>query len=396
MTTIYLDWAATAPVEEEFLKIFSDTALHTFANPSSGHSEGRKAKTLLEENRKSVSDLFGVKPEEIVFTSSGTESNGIVLTSLLPRKGNIAAGGFEHSSVYEQIRYLELFGIRHSLVPGKNGFLDPGTLSRYLTEDTLLVTVMAINNETGAVQPVEEIKRALEEHYKGKRVPHFHVDAVQAAGKIPAALWAPWCDSFSISGHKLGAPRGCGVLAIKRSISPLFRGGGQERGMRPGTENLPAITAATEAISRACLELDTRRTLAGRCGEILRKELSPFRELRFLSHPDAPGPGNFSPFIVSLSLPPLPSEVSVRILSEEGFAVSAGSACSTSAGRKPGRETPGNRVLLGSGIDPIYTASAIRVSFSHHTKEEEILSFCGAVKKSLLPMAERIRGGKSL
>ena len=187
---------------------------------------------------------------------------------------------FEHASLYEQARHLEGFNLNTSFVRGKEGFLDLEAFEKSLKDNTVLVSVMAVNNETGTVQPLEVIRKIIDEKYHGKRKPLLHVDAVQAAGKIPQEEWLPWGDSFSLSGHKLSAPRGCGLVLLKRPISPLWRGGGQEGGFRPGTENLAAITATTEALIRAVEDLENRRTLAGRCKRLLLEELGSLEEAR--------------------------------------------------------------------------------------------------------------------
>ena len=245
MEQIYLDWAATALPDKEIIQTAVDMALETFGNPSSPHRRGKEAAALLSAERKNTAAALGTIPEQLFFTSGGTESNNIVISSLLNKKrpGNIVISGIEHSSVYEPAKMLEKFGWEVRIVnPEPGGRLSAADFTGHIDEDTRMASVIMVNNETGAVQPVKEIGRLIKTT-EACRLTHFHVDAVQAAGKYQLDLNKLPIDSASFSSHKFRGPRGSGLLYLKKHIAPLYAGGGQETGMRHGTENTFGITA---------------------------------------------------------------------------------------------------------------------------------------------------------
>ena len=236
--SVYLDWAATTPPDREILAEAMAVSLERYGNPSSVHEPGKNARATLEDARTKAAAALGVKPETIFFTSGGTESNHLPMLSLLQRpvRGTIAISAIEHPSIVEQARMLELTGWKTLVIPvTPDGFVTPDAVLSTIRDDTSFVAVMAVNNETGAIQPVREIASALMSRPSGKKKPHFHVDAVQAAGKIPLDLSAQGIDSASVSAHKLQGPRGIGLLYMARKLEPFIRGGGQEAGIRPGT-----------------------------------------------------------------------------------------------------------------------------------------------------------------
>jgi cysteine desulfurase len=266
---IYLDWAASAPPEPDAIDEASEISLHLFANPSSPHTAGREAGEKLEQMRGRFARVLGVEAREIIFTSGGTESNGAILLSLLDRhrlggvqrqKTRIVSTAIEHSSVYEQARSLQGHGIACVIVPPRpNGLVDPQALADALDEDTVMVSVMMVNNETGAIQDLGEIARAIREYSarRGRKI-LLHTDAVQALGKIPFSVRDLDVDAASFSGHKIGGLRGIGALFIREGAAPGFLsvGGGQERGRRPGTENLPGISSMTLAAEKRLIRLE--------------------------------------------------------------------------------------------------------------------------------------------
>jgi cysteine desulfurase len=388
---IYLDWAASAPPDAHAIDEAREVSARLYANPSSPHAAGREAGARLARARADIAALLGVEPDEIVFTSGGTESNATVLLSLLARlrlggsRGlKIVTTAIEHSSVFEQARALEAFGFRCSFVrPDSNGIVAPSTVAEALDEETALVSVMLVNNETGSIQRISEIAEAVRERSAraGRRI-LLHTDAVQAFGKIPFSPGMLGVDAASLSGHKLGAPRGIGALYLRKgtSLEPLALGGGQEKGRRPGTENLPGICALARAADDRLAVLPRELEEARKKAERLIKGLLTIPGARLFPEGRANEPGErFSPWIVSVGFPPLPGEVVVRLAESRGFLVSTGSACSS---RKKDR----TRVLEASGLSPETALCAVRVSTGPATTFEEIDGLIDALARDVPPV----------
>ncbi len=391
MSIIYLDWAATAPPDPETIEEYARVAAGTYGNPSSEHMAGRAARELLQSARARSARLLGARPEQVIFTSCGTESNNIVLLSLLLRKrtGSVIISGIEHPSVYEPARLLAEMGFTVRFVPAeRNGIVSPERLIQAVDDATLLVALMYVNNETGAIQPVSEVAALLAEtERRGGRPIHLHCDCVQALGKMPVDCGALGVDSASFSGHKLGAPRGCGLLYLKRPLAPLYRGGGQELDLRPGTENLPAICATALAIERhASLGAAGARARDSAAGlkRLLIERIRSIEEHRFIPEEVESVPDRYSPFILNVAFPPMPGEVLVRLLSDRGYAISTGSACST-------RKQKHLRVLSAMGVDHDLAFSAIRISIGYTTSRADIEAFCAELARAVasLPAAAR-------
>jgi cysteine desulfurase len=379
MSSIYLDWAATAPPDPEILRQVQQTAKSLYANPSAVHGPGREAEKHLGDCRQRMAALLGCDPSEVVFTSGATESNNMVLFSLLHKKQDrrILISGIEHPSIYEPAQTLRRMGFEVAQVAADStGRTDPERILSALDERTVAVAVMLVNNETGRVQPIGEIAEALRDYQKrsGKKI-LLHTDAVQALGKIPFNPRRLGVDSASLSAHKIGGPRGAGALFVRQGRMPpyLFSGGGQEHGMRPGTENLPGIhgfvLAAEKAVGR--LEENRRQAQAAMANLIEELERLPQVALNPAGR-SAGGSEDFSPYIINLSVPPIPGEVLVRVLEEEGFIVSTGSACSS---RKKDRF----RVLENMGIPRRLAFSALRVSTGPGVGSAELAALAAAL-----------------
>ena len=395
---IYLDWAASAPPEPAALDEARDVSLRYFANPSSPHAAGRRAEQKLLEARTRFAGALGVDAREILFTSGGTESNTSLLLSLLDRhrlggverqKTRIVTTEIEHASVYEQARILQAHGISCEFVrPGASGTVDPEAVAAAVDGHTVLVSVMLVNNETGAVQDLAAVVRAVREASRGGRRVLVHTDAVQALGKLPFSLRDLGVDAASFSGHKIGAPRGVGALYLRSGVSPGFLsvGGGQESGRRPGTENLPGICAmAAAAVLRrdhmaenlvaarahACLLIEGLRKIPGAWTIPVTRDPDDER--------------GWSPYIVSAAFPPLPAEVVVRTAEEKGYCISAGSACSS---RKKDR----TRVPESMGLPAETARCAVRISIGPSTTREQVQGFLSAMAEALPPLLSISRG----
>lgn len=380
MKSVYLDWAATAPPEIEALETFRSVSLETFGNPSSRHSDGRNAARLLDRARRDFAALVGASAGSVYFTSGGTESNNLVLLSLLNRqsRGSLVLSGIEHASVYEPALLLKRQGLQIRFVEADaDGSVRPEAVARALDSTTRMVSVMLVNNETGAIQPVSEIVQAVRSFEKREGVKiHVHSDCVQALGKIPVDCASLGIDSASFSGHKLGAPRGAGALVLKAKISPLYIGGGQEGGIRPGTENLAAICAMVEAAERHVAGLSRHTAIAARQRQILAEGLKEIEGATIIPNASTLEPSRFSPYIICAAFPPLPGEALVRALSDQGYAVSTGSACSSHAKEH-------SRVLKAMGVGEAVASSAIRISTGYATTDEEIEGFLGVIEREI-------------
>jgi cysteine desulfurase len=402
---IYLDWAASAPPDARALDEAREVSARLYANPSSPHTAGREAGARLARARADLAGLLGAEPEEVLFTSGGTESNTSVILSVLarlrlggPRGLKVVTTAVEHSSVYEQARALESYGFACALVrPDANGIVAPSKVADALDEDTALVSVMLVNNETGAIQRVAEIAEAVRDRSAraGRRI-LLHTDAVQAFGKIPFSPAKLGVDAASISGHKIGAPRGIGALYLRKgtSLEPIALGGGQEKGMRPGTENLPGICALTRAAGDRLADLPRMLEEAREKAERLISGLLAIPGARLFPEARTEQPGErkcafgalrFSPWIVSVGFPPLPGEVVVRLAESRGFLVSTGSACSS-------RKRDRTRVLEASGLSPETALCAVRISTGPATTDAEIDGLVEALAREVPPVRAMSRG----
>ena len=385
----YLDWASTSPPDHGILAEAARVAEESFGNPSSRHALGAAAKDRLEEARSRLAAaIFGAgastAPGRLAFTGGGTEADFIPLLALLRaainarRDGSIkrlhlVVSGIEHAAVHEEALLLKSFGIGVSFVsPEPDGRVDPRKIGAALEKDSALVAVMAVNNETGAIQPVAEIAEAVAQAAAafGRSPPRLHVDAVQALGKIrfdPAAAGAA---SAAFSAHKLRGPRGVGALWVGNGLEPIALGGGQEWALRPGTENLQGAWAFAAAASRDGFE---RRTAHARSLEArLLAGLSSIPGALALPLGRKPHDERYSPYILSAAFPGLSGEVLARSLSDSGIAVSTGSACSSNAKRGD------RRIMRAMGLPEDIALSAIRVSTGEGSDESDIDLFLEA------------------
>lgn len=368
----YFDWTATSPISQNALDEYVRCALDFPGNPSSVHPLGVEASLHLKGEREKIASLIGAKAQNIFFTSGGTESNSIILASLLksPTPGEIITTSIEHSAVLEWKKTLESFGWKFTTLPCPKGYLSLETLNKAINEKVRMVCVMKVNNVTGTIQDTKSISRLIrEKSLEYGRYIHFHCDAVQALGKIPFRLDEEDIDSAAFSAHKFNGPRGVGILYNRNNaITALSRGGGQETGLRPGTENLAGISSMRRALEDALDYLDIKydQILGFRCKiEACANKIG----LKILS-PASSSNKDFSPYIICLSVSPVPSEVFIRVMSDKGFCLSAGSACSSNSKGKA------ESVLAGMNVEPFDRMSSIRVSLGCATTEDEVELLC--------------------
>ncbi|MGG2199344.1 MULTISPECIES: cysteine desulfurase family protein [Paenibacillus] len=354
---LYLDYAATAPMLPEVIDTMTEVMKTHYGNPSSLHRLGIDAQTLVARSRETIASALHCKAAEIRFTSGGTESNNWAIRGAAYRyrhRGtHLITSQIEHDSVYATFRQLEQEGFRVTYVPvDRTGRIDMDALRAALTDDTILVSVMYVNNEMGRVQPIREIGELLRPRVKTL----FHVDAVQALGKLQVVPQELGADLLTCAAHKLGGPKGTGFLYIRSGVElqPLLYGGGQEQGLRSGTENVPAIVGMAKAVRIA---VQQQPQFAAHTAE-LRTKL----EAVIGSHPEltlsgTDEPGGMAPHLIHFTYPGMKSEVLVHALEQRGIFVSARSACSSSV-EKP------SRILTAMGYTDAAARSGIRLSYS--------------------------------
>lgn len=383
----YFDWAATAPSDEKILRESLEIALQYDGNPSATHKIGSSARKILEEARASCAKSLGVNSNQVIFTSGGTESDHIPLLSVLnsPKKGRIILSAIEHPALREECAMLKKQGFEVvSVNPDKNGFICADSIVENLTPDTLFVTVMAVNNETGCVQPIYEIADAITKWAAGKKKPHFHVDCVQAAGKIPLDLSHKGIDSAALSAHKISGPRGIGILYLSKPVNSFLVGGGQEQNIRSGTENLFGAVAFSKCLEKYYLnEKALNQQAKNRFEEQKEWTLDFLKKLKTLEKCQLvpvlredfseEAQSKFSPWVVQAAFIGIPGNVMVRALDAKGFCISTGSACSAKKQSRP--------ILAAMNASREIQDSAVRFSFGPATKKQAIEDLFEAVKE---------------
>ena len=366
---IYLDHAATTPVAREVADTMYDVLLNGSGNPSSQYPYGAAAKKRLEADRAVIAAALGCKPDELYFTSCGTESDNwaIRLAAHQNRRvgKHIITTAVEHSAVLEPCRQLEQEGYAVTyLAPDRQGNITAQQVADALREDTALVSVMLVNNETGCVFPVAEIARLLREH--GSKA-LLHTDAVQAFLKLPFRADTLGADLISVSGHKLNAPKGVGALYIGprcRAVRPLLAGGGQERGLRSGTEATAQIAGFAKAVELRLADYDAKLAHMAGLKAYCREKLLAMGGV-------VPVGEGTAPHILAVSLVGYPSANIVTDLGAQGICISAGSAC---------HQGKASHVVSALGLDKKTAAGVIRISFSPDNTEADVDALCHALK----------------
>ncbi len=378
MKTVYLDNNATTRVAPEVLETMLPYFSDLYGNPSSMHTFGGQVAGKIREAREQIAALIGASPDEIIFTSCGTESDNAALRSALaahPEKRHIVTSRVEHPAIKALVTHLAERGYRITELPvDKNGLLDLGQLAESLAPDTAVVSLMWANNETGVIFPVEKAAELARE-----RGILFHTDAVQATGKIAIDMRKNAIDMLSFSGHKLHAPKGIGVLYVRRGtrFSPLLIGGHQERGRRGGTENTPSIIGLGKACELAARHLETENTVVRRLRDRIETTL-----LARIPNARVNGDGEQRlPNTTNISFEFVEGEGILLLMNEHGICASSGSAC-TSGSLQP------SHVLRAMGVPFTMAHGSIRFSLSVYTTEEEI----DFTVDKLPPIIERLRG----
>ena len=358
---IYFDNAATTKIYDDALTSYVQVSQKFFGNPSSLHQLGVDAHQVLTKARAQVASLLSVQPEEIFFTSGGTESNNWAIKGTALEKSvfgkHIITTKIEHPSVIQTCKQLERFGFEVTYLDvDSKGIVSIDQLKESLRKDTILVSVMAVNNEVGAVQPIAEIAKVLEEYPSI----HFHVDCVQAVERASQLLSIGRIDLLSLSAHKFHGPRGVGIMYKKfgRKIQALLTGGGQEKGERSTTENLPGIVATTKALRMALEE----KSVTGELRSQLWKELATKPEIRIFSPEDG------ASHVLCFAIKGVRGEVVVHAFENHGIYISTTSACSS-------KKADSSSTLYAMDVPNEWATGAVRVSFSNDNTKEEVEQF---------------------
>ena len=372
---IYFDNAATTQTQPEVIKTYTEVASKIWGNPSSLHNLGTQATRILEASRRQIAELLGKESKEIFFTSGGTEGDNWVIKGVAFEKAHlgkhIIVSAIEHPAVKESALWLKTQGFEVDLAPvNTQGFVDVSALETLIRPDTTLVSVMAVNNEIGAIQPIQEISQLLAD----KPTISFHVDAVQAIGKVPTEQYlTDRVDFASFSGHKFHSVRGVGFVYIKagKKIAPLLTGGGQESDKRSTTENVAGIAATAKAL-RLTLDkdkaTDSQKQLAA-MKQILVDELSKYQDVTVFS-----GIENFVPSILTFGIKNIRGEVIVHAFEDHQIYISTTSACSSKAGKPAG-------TLIAMGVPQKLAQTAVRVSLDGDNDMGQIEQFLTIFKQ---------------
>ena len=363
MQRIYLDYAATTPTDPAVVQAMLPYFHDAFGNPSAIYSYGQEAKNALEEARGKVARLIGARDEEIIFTSGGTEADNFALKGAAyanQKKGNhIITSAIEHHAVLESCKFLGKMGYKITYLPvDKYGLVDPDSVKKAITDKTILISVMHANNEIGTIQPISEIGKIAKE--AGIL---FHSDAVQTAGHIPVNVNELGVDLLSMSGHKLYGPKGVGVLYTRKGskLTPFMHGGGQERGRRASTENVPGIVGLGQAAELAGqdLEGETQR-LIGLRDKLISGIVQKVDRTHLNGHPVKRLPNN-----VNISVEFVEGESMCLNMDIVGICASTGSACSSGS-------LEASHVLLAIGLEHVQAHGSLRFTLGKWTTEEEV------------------------
>ena len=364
---IYFDNSATTKPYPEALATYTEVATRIWGNPSSLHNLGSQATRILEASRKQIAELIGKKAEEIYFTSGGTEGDNWVLKGVAFEKApygkHIIVSDIEHPAIKESATWLETQGFEVDYAPvDARGFVKVDALANLLRPDTTLVSVMAVNNEIGSIQPIHDIAALLED----RPTVSFHVDAVQALAKVATEVYLPGrVDFATFSSHKFHGLRGVGFVYIKegKKITPLLTGGGQEKEMRSTTENVAGIAATAKALRLSMENQEAFASKTQQMKEVIRKELANYPDVTVFS-----GEDHFAPHILTFGIKGVRGEVVVHAFEEFDIYISTTSACSSKAGKPAG-------TLIAMGVDKSIAQTAVRLSLDLENDMSQVEQF---------------------
>ena len=364
---IYFDNSATTKPYPEALATYTEVATRIWGNPSSLHNLGSQATRILEASRKQIAELIGKKAEEIYFTSGGTEGDNWILKGVAFEKApygkHIIVSDIEHPAIKESAAWLKTQGFEVDYAPvDARGFVKVDALSSLLRPDTTLVSVMAVNNEIGSIQPIHEIAALLED----RPTVSFHVDAVQALAKVATEVYLPErVDFATFSSHKFHGLRGVGFVYIKegKKITPLLTGGGQEKEMRSTTENVAGIAATAKALRLAMENQEAFASKTQQMKEVIRKELANYPDVTIFF-----GEDHFAPHILTFGIKGVRGEVVVHAFEEFDIYISTTSACSSKAGKPAG-------TLIAMGVDKSIAQTAVRLSLDIENDMSQVEQF---------------------
>lgn len=365
---IYLDNSATTALHPDILKEMEPYFSKIYGNPSSFHQFGKESKEALNQARSKIASLINASPEEIIFTSCGTESDNLAIFGVLnanSKKGHIITCKIEHHAVLYTCKHLESLGYYITYIDvDENGFVSVEDIKNSIKEDTVLISIMHANNEVGTIEPIEEISKLLKEINKNRQNKiYFHTDAVQSAGKIPLDVEKLGIDLLSMTAHKFHGPKGVGVLYIKKgtAVKPIMFGGHHENGLRPGTENVPYAVGMAKALEIAVLEMEAHTKHILKLKEKLKEGLLNKIPEIIINGSTAKAVPN----ILNVSFKYIEGESLLAMMDMHGIAASTGSACATG-------EEAVSHVLAAMNLEPLAAQGTIRFSFSYQNTEEEI------------------------
>ena len=381
---IYFDNSATTRPYDEVIEAVVNAMKTDYGNPSSMHLKGLDAEHIVKDAAESVCRILKCLPEEVVFTSGGTESNNMaIIGSALAKKRSgrhIVVSSVEHASVSAVMQFLIREGYEVTYIPSdEKGIVSPEAFKDAVRDDTILVSCMHVNNEIGSVMPVTEIAKAVKS--KNPNV-YFHVDAIQSFGKIEVIPKNIGCDLLSVSGHKIHGPKGSGFLYIKKGtlIRPIIYGGGQQKNMRSGTENVPAISGLGKAVMLTFADFDKKIEHIRALRDKLINGLTEIEDV--YSNTDME---NGAPHIASISFVGVRAEVMLHALEDKGIYVSSGSACSSNKSKE-------SAVLSAIGLDKKRLESTLRFSFGEENTNDEVDYAIDTIKQLLPMLRHYVRG----